>query len=57
MKKESKETDIELLINGEVVPMNPFVKSIFESTLNGMVSCLKGVSEVKDLRLTLRRKV
>jgi molybdopterin-guanine dinucleotide biosynthesis protein B len=44
-----------LFINGTSIPLNLFVKNIIHNTLLGMVSALKGVEEVKNIRVSLRR--
>ena len=35
---------IEIAVNGEVVPLNPFVRNLLQNTLKGMLSSLKGCS-------------
>ncbi|MFC1926035.1 molybdopterin-guanine dinucleotide biosynthesis protein B [Chloroflexota bacterium] len=44
-----------LFVNDTPIPLNPFVKGIMQKTLLGMVSSLKGVDEVRSLRISLRR--
>jgi molybdopterin-guanine dinucleotide biosynthesis protein B len=46
--------DIQIWVNGTPIPANPFVKEFISKTLLGMVSALKGVQEVKGLRISLR---
>jgi len=53
-KRKSEEVD--LLVNEEHIPLNPFIKSLIAKTLLGMVSSLKGIKEVKSLHISLRRK-
>jgi len=48
--------DVELFINDEHIPLNPFVKSLVANTLIGMVASLKKVGEVTSLLVSLRRK-
>jgi molybdopterin-guanine dinucleotide biosynthesis protein B len=33
---------IEIAVNGQTVPLNPFVRTLMQNTLNGMLSSLKG---------------
>ena len=51
-----KEDDVDLFINDTRIPINPFVKNLLARTLVAMVSGLKGVKEVKNLHISLRRK-
>ena len=50
------EDDINLFINDVHIPINQFVKNLLARTLVAMVSGLKGVKEIKNLYITLRRK-
>ncbi|TET25602.1 MAG: molybdopterin-guanine dinucleotide biosynthesis protein B [Dehalococcoidia bacterium] len=52
-----KEDSVELSVNGAHIPLDPFVKGLITKTLLGMVSSLKGVKEIKSLRLYLRRRL
>jgi len=51
VRKEAGDTL--LFVNGNPVPMNFFVKQMIKKTLLGMVSTLKGVDEVRSLRISL----
>ncbi|HJX69986.1 MAG TPA: molybdopterin-guanine dinucleotide biosynthesis protein MobB, partial [Dehalococcoidia bacterium] len=51
----SRAEDTLLLVNGTPIPLSPFVKDFVHKTLLGMVSALKGVEEVRSLRISLRR--
>lgn len=53
IQREAEETL--LFINGTAVPLNFFVKQMINKTLLGMVSTLKGVDEVRSLRISLNR--
>ena len=53
---QSKEDDIELLVNNERIPLTEFPKSTLVNTLLGMISALKGVKEVKTINISLRRR-
>jgi molybdopterin-guanine dinucleotide biosynthesis protein len=46
----------ELTVNGAPVPMNRFVKDFVTKTVLGMTDSMSGFTEVKDLRLIIRRK-
>lgn len=50
---ERKDEDTLLFVNGTPVPLNFFVKRLINKTLLGMVSTLKGVDEVRSLRISL----
>lgn len=52
----TKGEDIDLFINDAHIPMNLFIRNLLARTLVAMVSCLKGVKEVKSLHIWLRRK-
>ena len=56
MRKTEPENEVQLFINKETISLNPFVKGMFMQTLMGMVSSLKGVKDIKELRLFIRRK-
>lgn len=53
---QDKGDDVDLLVNGAHIPLNPFTRGFIAETLFGMVSSLKGVKEVKSLHISLRRK-
>jgi molybdopterin-guanine dinucleotide biosynthesis protein B len=36
---------VRLVVNGKNIPLNPFVKRILRSTIEGFISSLKGVDE------------
>jgi len=44
-----------LLVNGEEVPLNPFVQDVMASALEGMTEVLRDVPEVKTLELRTRK--
>jgi len=44
-----------IILNVNSIPINDFVNKIIRSTIIGMVSVLKGVSEVKRLTIILRK--
>lgn len=52
----AKGEDIDLFINDAHIPLNLFIRNLLAGTLVAIVSCLKGVKEVKSLHIWLRRK-
>jgi len=56
MENEKKATPgVRLEVNGEAVPMNPFLDSLIANTVLGLASSLKGVEAVETLVLEIRR--
>ena len=53
---QNEEEDVELFINDIYIPVKLFVREFMARALIGMVSCLKGVKEVKSLNISLKRK-
>ena len=51
-----KEDEVMLFVDEEMIPVNPFVRSIITKTLAGMVSALKKVSQVTSIDISIRRK-
>jgi len=51
-----KEDTVTLFVNKEMIPVNPFVRSIITKTLTGMVSALKKVSQATSIDISIRRK-
>lgn len=51
--KRGEET--KLYINGEAVPLNRFTQDMFASALLGMASTLKGVGQVDNLEISIRK--
>jgi hypothetical protein len=51
-----KEDAVMLFVNDEMIPVNPFVRSIITRTLVGMVSALKKVSQATSIDISIRRK-
>ncbi len=50
-----KEEEIALFVNDTPVPLSPFVREFMAKTLEGMVSALKGIEEVKSLNIWLKK--
>jgi molybdopterin-guanine dinucleotide biosynthesis protein MobB len=48
--------DTVLYVNGALIPLDPFPKSIIANTLMGMVSTLKGVAKIRSLEISVSRK-
>lgn len=56
LKKADKET-VALFVNGEAIPLNDFVRSLFSSTLLGMISSLKRIPKAAvSVDIQIRRK-
>jgi len=51
-----KEDTVTLFVNEEMIPVNPFVRSIITKTMVGMVSALKKVSQATSIDISIRRK-
>jgi len=56
MLDQYREDEVDLFINDAYIPINKPVKNLLFRTLVAMVSGLKGIKEVKSLRISLRRK-
>jgi molybdopterin-guanine dinucleotide biosynthesis protein B len=50
-----KEEEIALFVNDTPVPLSPFVRQFMARTLEGMISALKGIEEVKSLNIWLKK--
>jgi len=53
---QTKENDIDLFLNDTYIPINKSIKNLLFRTLVAMISGLKGIKEMKSLRIALRRK-
>jgi hypothetical protein len=50
-------TDIVLDVDGERVPMNPFVQRIFIQTIAGMLRALDGVkTDPKEIHISIKKE-
>jgi len=47
---------VSLYVNNAPIPLSSFLKSIITNTLVGMVSSLKGVGEVRSLKILVKRE-
>jgi sulfur carrier protein ThiS len=50
-----EEDTVIINLNGSVVPTNTFVNKIIRSTVAGMVSALKGVSDTRRIHIVISR--
>ncbi len=48
--------EIEINVNGEHIPLNPFVRDIFTKVIESMLSSLKGVDSINNVRISLHGK-
>ncbi len=48
--------EIQLFVNDKFIDLNPFVKDIISSTVEGMVSSLKGVEDIANLQISIVKK-
>jgi molybdopterin-guanine dinucleotide biosynthesis protein B len=53
---QEKEDTVALFVNEEMIPVNPFVRSIISRTIAGMVSALKKVAQATSIDISIRRK-
>jgi len=53
---QPRKDEVDLFINDTYIPINPSIRNLLTRTLSAMVSGLKGVKEMKSLRISLRRK-
>ena len=47
---------IALEVNGEPVPLKDFPREVFGAVVTSMASCLRGVGEIRSLRLSIDRR-
>ena len=52
--KQEQEQHVSLIVNGEVIPLNSFVRRFIAKAVTGMITSLKGCQEPKDIHLTIR---
>ena len=48
-------TDVELVVDGRRIPLNPFVSKIVKNTVVGLVSSLKGVEDPRSISIKINR--
>jgi molybdopterin-guanine dinucleotide biosynthesis protein B len=51
--KSKKEKGISLKVNGEPIPLSPFIKDILTKTILGMLSSLKGCDNPKKIEINI----
>jgi molybdopterin-guanine dinucleotide biosynthesis protein B len=52
--RQKDEAEVRLAVNGNPIPLGPFVRRIFSHTILGMVSSLHGTENPRQVRLTIR---
>jgi molybdopterin-guanine dinucleotide biosynthesis adapter protein len=50
----SQEAEIELIVDGQTVPLKPFAAAMLKSVLEGLVAPLKGVTEPRAISVSAR---
>ena len=53
---QSRENDVDLVVNGTYTPISPSLKDLLSRTLIAMIPNPQGNGEVKNLHISLRRK-
>lgn len=48
-------TDVELVVDGRRIPLNPFVSKIIKNTVVGLVSSLKGVEDPGSISIKIKK--
>ena len=56
MLADQRADDVDLIINGEYIPIDPSLKNMLTRTLLAMIPGLKDNNQIKSLHLSLRRK-
>ena len=51
-----REDDAVLLVNGSPIALNQFTRQVFVNALVGIASTLKGVTKIRSLDVSIRRK-
>jgi hypothetical protein len=46
--------DVKLIINGNELPLTPFPTDIITNTITGLVSSLKGVDKIDNLKISVK---
>jgi molybdopterin-guanine dinucleotide biosynthesis adapter protein len=50
-----QQSGIQLLVNDEDIPLNAFTRDFMINTLEGMAKTLKGVGEIKTMKISLKK--
>jgi len=45
MEEKEKKAKVTLVVDGERIPLNPYVSSVFANVIAALISTLKGVEE------------
>ena len=53
--KQKPAGNVELVVNGEKVPLNNFVQDFILQTLTGMVKSLSGVGDAETIKLKISK--
>jgi len=54
--EETKDYNVELLINGKGIGLNPYVRSVFIGVAKALVGTLKNVEDPQKIVLTVEKK-
>lgn len=54
IRPAARETEVSLMVDGQLLELNPFARSLFAQILLAMVAPLKGVQEPKRVSLSVR---
>jgi molybdopterin-guanine dinucleotide biosynthesis protein B len=54
--QSEREGEVSLKVDGEKIPMTPFVKNFVTSTIKGMLSSLKGCASAKQIEIRVEGK-
>lgn len=55
IREQARGEEVEMVVNGTSVPLNPFISDLMARVLVAMSSSLKGVKDIKSLQISLRR--
>lgn len=55
MEGKKKKDDIKVEINGRNIPLNRFLQEMFTNTIYGMVSSLRGVSDITEIKIKVKK--
>jgi len=54
--EEKKDYDVELLLDGKRVGLNPYVRSVFIGVAKALVDTLKNIEDPKKIMITVEKK-
>ena len=52
--ERERETEVFLSVNGNPIGIKRFVRSVFTNTILGLVACLRGTENAREVRITVR---